>query len=189
MQTEIKTGHEISLLEVFFTFLRIGMFTFGGGLAMLNVIRHELLEKKKWINNEDFLDLIIVSTSIPGLIAVNCAYQLGHKMRGWTGAFFAIIGVIIPSFFIILVIVSQLGARIESPAVQAFLRGSSAAVLAQIAYSSLIFGKDIIFDKYSVLITVFGLVLLLSMHLHPIPVIFICIFARFLLPARVGKLK
>lgn len=179
MKTKKK---QVTLFELFYTFFRIGLFTFGGGLAMLNVIRHELLYKKHWINNQEFLDIIIISTSIPGLIAVNCAYQLGYKMRSWLGASLAILGVILPSFFIILLIVSHFGGSLDNPMVQAFLRGSSAAVLAQIAYSTVIFGKDIIFDKYSIITVIIGLSLMFIFYLHPILVILISIIIRYMLP-------
>lgn len=179
---DLKTK-DVSLFEIFSVFFRIGLFTFGGGLAMLNVIRHELLHKKHWINNEEFLNLIIISTSIPGLIAVNCAYQLGFRMKKWAGAVFAILGVILPSFFIILLIVSYFSKGLESPRVLAFLRGSSAAVLAQILYSCVIFGRDIIFDKYSMAVVIIGLSLMFIFHLHPIIIILLSFLIRYFLPA------
>lgn len=182
---ENKTMHkDIGLFEIFTTFLRIGLFTFGGGLAMLNVIRHELLDKKKWIDNDEFLNLIIVSTSIPGLIAANCAYQLGYRLRKSMGAFFAVLGVILPSFFIILIIVSQFSKSLSGTTAQAFLRGSSAAVLAQIAYSTMIFGRDVVMDIYSMLVVALGLSLLLFLSLHPVLIILICMLLRYVLPVK-----
>lgn len=83
---------------------KIGLFTFGGGYAMIAVIQKELVERKKWIKNEEFLDLIAIAESTPGPLAINSATYIGYKIGGFFGSVFATLGVVLPSFTIIFVI-------------------------------------------------------------------------------------
>lgn len=92
------------LLLLFITFLKIGLFTFGGGYAMVAVLQNELVEKKKWVEKNDFLDIIAIAESTPGPIAINSATFIGYKRNKFIGSFIATLGFVIPSFVIILVI-------------------------------------------------------------------------------------
>ncbi len=92
------------LLQLFIVFFKIGAFTFGGGWAMISIIEKEIVEKKRWVTKEEFLDLLAVAQSIPGILAVNMAVAVGDKIRGRSGAIISAIGTIIPSFVIILFI-------------------------------------------------------------------------------------
>jgi chromate transporter len=92
------------LFDLFVVFLKIGAFTFGGGWAMISIIEKEIVDKKRWVSKEEFLDLLAVSQSIPGILAVNMAVAVGDKMRGRKGALCAALGTILPSFFMILTI-------------------------------------------------------------------------------------
>lgn len=89
---------------LFFTFLKIGAFTFGGGYAMIPLIQKEIVEKKKWIADKDILDVVAIAESTPGPIAINSATFVGYQVAGFWGAFFATLGVALPSFVIILLI-------------------------------------------------------------------------------------
>ncbi|MGI6767921.1 MAG: chromate transporter [Bacilli bacterium] len=91
-------------LELFLSFFKIGAFTFGGGYAMVPLIREEMVERKGWIKDEEMLDLLAIAESTPGVIAVNSATFVGYKVAGFWGSFFATLGVILPSFFIILLV-------------------------------------------------------------------------------------
>lgn len=91
-------------LKLFLIFLKIGAFTFGGGWAMIAIMEREIVDKHKWISREDFLDLLAVAQSLPGLLAVNIAVAIGDKLKGGRGSLCAAIGTIIPSFTIILFI-------------------------------------------------------------------------------------
>ena len=93
-----------SLATIFVSFLKIGMFTFGGGYAMLPLIERELITKRKWIEQKEYLDLLTLAQSVPGPIAVNTAVFVGYKVRGLRGAAAALLGTVTPSFVIILVI-------------------------------------------------------------------------------------
>ncbi|MCR4874705.1 MAG: chromate transporter [Clostridia bacterium] len=91
-------------LKLFLTFFKIGLFTFGGGYAMISLIENECIEKKKWITNEEFLNCVALAESTPGPIAINSATYIGYKVAGFLGSLFATIGVVLPSFVIIFLI-------------------------------------------------------------------------------------
>ena len=91
-------------LNLFWTFFKIGLFTFGGGYAMISIIHKESVEKNKWINEEDMNNIIVVAESTPGPIAINSATFIGYKVGKLLGAIFAVLGVVLPSFTIIILI-------------------------------------------------------------------------------------
>lgn len=90
--------------KLFVTFMKIGAFTFGGGWAMISIIEREICDKYHWVNKADFLDLLAVAQSMPGILAVNISVSVGDKLKGFKGSLSAAIGTIIPSFLIILII-------------------------------------------------------------------------------------
>jgi len=92
------------LLDLFLTFFKVGLFTFGGGYAMIAVIENACVEKKGWIDHEDMMNITVIAESTPGPIAVNCATFVGYKQKGTMGAIVATIGVVLPSFVIIYLI-------------------------------------------------------------------------------------
>lgn len=89
------------LFDLFFTFVRIGLFTFGGGYAMLAIVENICVDNKAWISHEEMMDLIVIAESTPGSIGINCATFTGYKKAGFLGALAATLGVILPSFLII----------------------------------------------------------------------------------------
>ena len=92
------------LLSIFLTFFKIGLFTFGGGYAMISLIDHECVEKKNWITSDEMMNITVIAESTPGPIAINCATYVGYKQKGIFGAIFGTLGVILPSFIIIFII-------------------------------------------------------------------------------------
>lgn len=90
--------------KLFLTMLRIGLFTFGGGYAMIALLEHEFAEKKGWLEKDEFLDMVAIAESTPGPIAINAATYIGYKKAGFLGALFSTLGVCIPSFVIIYAI-------------------------------------------------------------------------------------
>ncbi|MBP5498381.1 MAG: chromate transporter [Muribaculaceae bacterium] len=90
--------------QLFCTFLKIGVFTFGGGWAMIAIIEREVVDRHRWIGSEDFVDLLALAQAMPGILAVNIATVIGNRLRGLKGSFAAAFGTIIPSFVIILLI-------------------------------------------------------------------------------------
>ena len=111
---------DIPLVKIFGAFFRIGLFTLGGGLAMSPVMRHELVIKRRWLNDDDFMSTMSLATIVPGAIAVNIAYLLGRRLRGKAGATAAILGTVVPSFFVILLIAAFLLPYFDYPKVTAF---------------------------------------------------------------------
>ncbi|MDE6336431.1 MAG: chromate transporter [Muribaculaceae bacterium] len=93
-----------SYWSLFSTFFKIGAFTFGGGWAMISIIEREIVDKHHWIERDDFLDLLAIAQSLPGILAVNIATAVGDKIRGGKGSIVASLGTILPSFLIILLI-------------------------------------------------------------------------------------
>ena len=89
------------LLDLFLTFAKVGLFTFGGGYAMIALIENTCVEKKQWITHDEMMNITVIAESTPGPIAINCATYVGYKQKGFAGALTATIGMILPSFCII----------------------------------------------------------------------------------------
>lgn len=92
------------LFELFIAMLKIGLFTFGGGYAMIHVLENEFVAKKKWIDSEEFLDLVAIAESTPGPIAINCSTHIGYKRKHVLGSLVATLGMVLPSFTIVFLI-------------------------------------------------------------------------------------
>lgn len=92
------------LLDLFLNFAKIGLFTFGGGYAMIALIENACVEKKQWITHDEMMNITVIAESTPGPIAINCATYVGYKQKGFIGAVAATIGMILPSFCIIFLI-------------------------------------------------------------------------------------
>ncbi|MBQ7002518.1 MAG: chromate transporter [Oscillospiraceae bacterium] len=121
-----------NLLPLFLTFLKIGAFTFGGGYAMIPLIQKEVCETKKWLTDEDILNIIAIAESTPGPIAINAATFVGYRTCGFLGAAAATFGIVLPSFLIITIIAAVLKEFAELRAVQYAFFGIRAGVLALI---------------------------------------------------------
>lgn len=117
-----------TLLELFFTFMKIGLFTFGGGLAMLSLIEEECVGKRHWITHEDVMDVTVIAESTPGPVAINCATFVGFQQAGVLGAIVATVGVVIPSFVIIYVIALFMNDFMEYTIMANALKGITVAV-------------------------------------------------------------
>jgi len=116
-------------IELFKVFFKIGLFTFGGGFAMIPLIEEELVVKKKWIKSDEIINIFAVAQSIPGAIAINTSTLVGYKVNKKIGALSATVGVIIPSFVTIMLIASFFRNIEDSPIVKAAFKGISAAVI------------------------------------------------------------
>ena len=126
---EKKQGFK-KAFQLFITFLKIGAFTFGGGYAMIPIIQKEVVEKNKWVTDDDILEIIAIAESTPGPIAINSATFIGYRTCGFWGSFFATLGVVIPSFLIIIVIAYLLKGFANITAVKYAFFGIRAGVLA-----------------------------------------------------------
>ena len=117
-------------LSLFLTFFKIGAFTFGGGHAMIPLIQREAVENKKWITDDDIMEIIAIAESTPGPVAINSATFVGYRTAGFWGAVCATFGVVLPSFLIILTIAYLLNNFMELKAVKYAFQGINAGVLA-----------------------------------------------------------
>jgi chromate transporter len=115
--------------SLFLTMFKIGLFTFGGGYAMIALLENEFVEKKKYVDKEEFLDMVAIAESTPGPIAINAATYLGYKHLGFFGSLFATAGVIIPSFIIIFTISLFFDAFLSFTLVEYAFRGIQVCVI------------------------------------------------------------
>ena len=137
--------------ELFFAFFRTGIFTFGGGLAMMPMLQKELIEKKHWLTEEDLIDYYAIGQSTPGIIAVNVATFVGYRQAGVAGAIIATLGIISPSIIIITILAGAINSISEYPLVQAALKGINVAVAALLTTVIIKFAKKTIKNAWNVL--------------------------------------
>ncbi|GFN36857.1 chromate transporter [Tepidimicrobium xylanilyticum] len=121
------------LFNMFSTFFKVGAFTIGGGYAMIPIIQREIVDKKKWIEEEEFLDAIAISQGSPGPVAVNLSILVGYKLKGLKGALTCCLGTILPSFLIILLIATVFSQFRNNPIIEKVFLGIRPAVVALIA--------------------------------------------------------
>lgn len=127
--------------ELFLIFFKIGAFTFGGGYAMIPLIRNEIVGKRSWIKDEEFIDMLAIAQSIPGPLALNTALFVGNKRLGFKGSLFSGLGVILPSFIVILLIAIIFIQFKDNPVVERVFKGIRPAVVALIAAPLVTLGK------------------------------------------------
>ena len=122
-----------TLLQLFWTFFKIGAFTFGSGYAMIPMIEKEVVDRRKWFERDEFYDQFALASSAPGPFALNTAVFVGYKLKGWWGSLFAVLGAVLPSFLIILLIAMYLSGFRGNRYVEAAFKGIRPAVIALIA--------------------------------------------------------
>jgi|SRR5690554_4767157 len=149
----------IKLWSIFWKFFKIGMFTFGGGYAMIPLIEREVVNNK-WIDKEEIADMVAISQSIPGAVAVNMSLFVGFKLAKKKGAFTAVLGCILPSFIIILFVAMLLSNFQDEKIVQHAFTGILSAVIALILVAAIKIAKIAILDKVTLIITIITIVVL-----------------------------
>ncbi len=117
-------------IELYLAFVKIGAFTFGGGLAMMPIMQRELIEKRGWLTEEELIDYFAIGQSTPGIIAVNVATFVGYKRLGVLGGIIGTIGVVTPSWVIIMLLAGAISSVDKYPLAQKALRGINVAVAA-----------------------------------------------------------
>ncbi|NLZ39509.1 MAG: chromate transporter [Firmicutes bacterium] len=160
-----------SLLQLFFTFFKIGATTFGGGYAMLPIIKREVVERFSWLSDEEFVDALAVTQSLPGAIAVNTAIFIGYKVRGFMGAVISMLGAVLPSYIVILFIAAFLTHFTEYKLVQAAFSGIRPAIAALIAAAVLKVGRPVIKERLNLALAFLFLIFSEVLGLHAILVI------------------
>lgn len=155
----MKKSKAAILWDLFITFLKIGAFTIGGGLAMLPIIEREIVDKKQYISKEEIVDAFAISQSLPGVIAINSAIYIGYRIAGIVGAVVTAFGVVLPSFITILAIAILFTTVSGNAYVNKALTGVKAGVAGVIAVSVIRLGKSVIKDGFAIILAVLAFVL------------------------------
>ncbi len=156
------------IFELFLTFFKIGLFTFGGGYAMISIIENTCVEKKKWISAEEMINMTVIAESTPGPIAINCSTYVGFKKKGILGAISATLGVILPSFLIVYIISMFLDNFLEITFVASAFKGIKVAVGILIVDAALKMFAKIEKSVFSVIITSTAFILLLAFDIFSV---------------------
>ena len=155
-------------LSLFFTMLKIGLFTFGGGYAMIALIENEFVEKKKWIEKDEFLDIAAIAESTPGPIAINAATYIGYKNSGIIGSMIATLGICIPSFVIIYAISLFFDAFLSFTLVAYAFKGIQICVVYLILTAGLKMLKQIKKNTFNVIIISLTLICMIVFSLFAV---------------------
>ena len=167
--------------QLFGTFSKIGAFTFGGGYAMIPLIQREVTERRRWLEDRDILDIVAIAESTPGPIAINTATFVGYQVCGTLGAFCATLGVVLPSFLIILLVARFYAAFRSSAIVSGAMGGLRPAVIGMIGAAVVSVGQTVFLPEGLAAVTAYPLVCSLAIFalmavlthkkLHPIVII------------------
>lgn len=167
------------LFELFRTFFHIGLFTIGGGYAMIPLIEEKVVEKKKWVSKDEMADLMAVAQSCPGVFAVNISIFIGHKLGGTKGAFVSALGTALPSFIIILMIALFFQRFRDYELVEKAFRGIRPAVVALIACPVFRMAKSAHLSRFTIWIPIVAAMAIWLMGVNPIYVILTAAFCGF----------
>lgn len=155
MKNKIK-----ELLRLYLVFVKIGAFTFGGGLAMMPIMQRELIEKRGWVTEEELIDYFAIGQSTPGIIAVNVATFVGYKRLGWFGGIIGTLGVVTPSWVIIMLLAGAISSVDKYPLAQKALRGINVAVAALLTSVIVKFSKKTIKNVWNAFFMLLSFVLI-----------------------------
>ena len=157
--------------ELFKTFFKIGIFTLGGGYAMIPLIEEEVVNRHKWVNKDELLDLIAIAQSCPGVFAINISIFIGYKLYKVRGALATAFGTALPSFLIILIIAMFFHHFEDNKVIAAMFRGIRPAVVALIAVPTFNLGKQAKLNKLTIWIPIMSALLIWLMGVSPIWII------------------
>ena len=160
-----------SLQHLFTTFFEIGAFTIGGGWAMIPLIQASVVDKSGWLTEDDFVDIIAVSQSAPGPIAINVAVFTGYWVRGLVGAMVATLGSALPSFLVILAVAFLMQGIANNPLVQAVFRGLRPGVLALIVGAAYGIAEKTLKRPIHFGIAAAGVLVVAVLHWHPVALV------------------
>jgi len=166
--------------ESFKTFFKIGIFTLGGGYAMIPLIEEEVVNRKKWVSKEEMLDLIAIAQSCPGVFAINIATFIGYKLHKTRGAIATTIGTALPSFLIILAIAIFFKQFEDNRIVASIFRGIRPAVVALIAVPTFRLGQRAKLNKYTIWISVACALAIWGLGVSPIYIIILAALAGYI---------
>ncbi len=161
------------LFDMFKTFFKIGAFTIGGGYAMIPIIQEEVVEKKKWVEEEEFLDIIAVAQGSPGPVAVNTSIFLGYRLKGLKGALTCMLATALPSFLIILLIAMLFFQYRNHPIIEKVFLGIRPAVVALIASAVYKMYKNSRLKGIRLIISIVSMLIIVFTNISPVYLILI----------------
>ncbi len=173
--------------QIFLTFAKIGAFTLGGGYAMIPLIQREVVEKKKWISNDDFIDMFAIAQSTPGVLAVNIAVFVGYKLKKNTGSLIAALGAILPSFCIILAIAMFFRQFENNVWIQKMFKAIRPAVVALIAVPVFTTAQQLKINVKTVIIPIASAFLIWYWGVSPVYIILAAAIGGLLYGYIIGK--
>ncbi len=160
-------------LKIFSCFAKIGAFTIGGGYAMIPIIQKEVVEKNKWIEEEDFLDVLAISQSAPGILAVNISIFLGYRLRGVKGSIVATLGSTLPSFLMILAIAMFFAGYQDNPTIIKIFKGIRPAVVSLIAVPMINMAKKAKLNIYTGTLAAVTALLIVFLKVSPLYILLV----------------
>ena len=155
---------KVSCLKLFLTFLKLGLFSFGGGPAMLMLIREEIVTKKGWMNDDELTEMVGLSESTPGPIAINLATYLGYRKHGFFGALCATLGVMVPTFFIMFIVSMFFRNLMQYEPVQFAFMGVKVAVVFLILRVAISLAKHVKSSSFAVILFLVVAILMIVFH-------------------------
>lgn len=156
------------MFQLFTTFLRIGAFTLGGGYAMIPIIKHDVVEQNKWVDEDEFVDLVAIAQSCPGVFAINISTFIGYKLHKTPGALLAALGTALPSFLIILAIAMFFQQFQDVPWVAAMFNGIRPAVVALIAVPTFQMARQVHITLANCVIPILSALLIFAFGVNPV---------------------
>lgn len=177
----------INYLETFFIFVKIGLFTIGGGYAMVPLIEEEIVSRRKWLAKEEFIDLLALAQSAPGIFAVNISIFIGYRLRGIRGSLVTALGTILPSFLIILAIALFFHNFKDNATVERIFKGIRPAVVALIAAPTFSVAKSAKVGRKTLWIPVSAALLIWLAGFSPIWIVIIAGVGGYLYHARARR--
>ena len=154
------------LLELFTVFFKLGAFTIGGGIAMLPLLQNTLINEKKWFTREEFMDIVAVCQSLPGVVAINMATYVGYKKKGLAGSLVSTFGVVIPSFTMILIIARFISSLGDNGVLMGAMAGLRAAALGMVVVAMIQLMPAAIKNKWAMLAAVVAFVLIAVLRIN-----------------------
>ncbi len=171
---------KINLFKLFTTFFKLGLFTIGGGYAMIPLIERDVVEQNRWVSKEEFVDLLAIAQSSPGVFAVNISIFIGYKLRGIPGSIFSAIGNVLPSVIIILFVALFFNSFRDNAIVNNIFMGLRPAVVALIAAPVFSVAKTAKISWTNVWIPILSALLIVAFGISPIYIILLAVIGGIL---------
>ncbi len=173
VSSEAFPAKRYSLFKMFLSFFKIGAFTFGGGWAMMPLIKNELVDHHEWLNHSEFVDILAIAQSGPGSLGVNISMLCGYKMGNLPGCLIAMLGTVLPPFLTVLVAAVVLKKTRNSKLVEAVFKGMRPVIFALLISATLRLGKKTIKSEKDVIFAVLGAFFLLCINMNPLLVVLV----------------